>query len=166
MSDQFLIATSDASGDKSTDTISELLRLARNLLDMDIVFVGEFIEDRRIIRHVDVAETSPAAMKVNQSNLLEETYCQRVIDGRLPLVVPDTHSLRECRDLNVTKIFRIRSYLAVPIVFSDGRVFGTLCCISHELRSSLGNKQVDALRSIAVLVSAELEKNLLVTRSL
>lgn len=156
---KFVIATSDMSSSRTTRAVSSLLRNARELLEMDIAFVSEFAEGRRIFRHVDAAAGQPSRLEVGRSDLLEETYCQRVVDGRLPLAIPDTNSLPEARDLKVTEVLDIRAYLSAPIILSDGQVYGTLCCISHRPRTALGNKQVDALRSVAKLVSNELEKN-------
>jgi GAF domain-containing protein len=160
MPNKFVVATSDASSDILASTITDLLRDARILLEMDIVFVSEFVEARRVIRWVDKAPDADDKIKVGQSNPLEETYCQRVVDGRLPLAIPDAHLMPEAAKLDVTKAHNIRSYLAVPIVLSNGRIFGTLCCISHQPRTALGKRQTDALRIVAERVAAELEKNL------
>lgn len=160
MPKKFVVATSDASSDILASTITALLRDARILLEMDIVFVSEFVEAQRVIRWVDKAPDADETIKVGQSNPLEETYCQRVVDGRLPLAIPDAHLMPEAAKLDVTKAHNIRSYLAVPIVLSNGRIFGTLCCISHQPRTALGNRQTDALRIVAERVAAELQKNL------
>lgn len=160
MPKQYVVATSDASSNTLAITITDLLRDARMLLEMDIVFVSEFTEGQRLIRWVDKAADADETIKVGQSNPLEETYCQRVVDGRLPLAIPDAHLLPEAEKLDVTKAHKIRTYLAAPIVLSDGRIFGTLCCISHQPRTALGIRQIDALRIIAERVAVELQKNL------
>lgn len=159
MPKQFVVATSDASSDIMASTITGLLHDARVLLGMDIVFVSEFAEGRRLVRWVDRSADADETIREGQSNLLEETYCQRVVDGRLPLAIPDAQCLPEADRLEITKALKIRTYLAAPIVMSNGRLFGTLCCISHQPRTALGNRQVDALRIVAERVSAELQKN-------
>lgn len=163
MPNQYVVATSDASSDLTAETVSRLLRHARELLDMDIAFVSEFAQGHRIFRHVEAAPTPCATIKVGQSNPLEQTYCQRVVDGRLPLAISDTSLLPEADALNVTAALHIRAYLAAPIVLSNGQVFGTLCCISHRPRTALGNRQVDALRTVADRVAVELQKSLLIS---
>jgi len=160
MPNRFVVATSDASSDTMASAIMGLLRDARTLLEMDIVFVSEFFEGQRIIRWVAKAEDANETIKEGQSNVLEETYCQRVVDGRLPLAIPDANLLPEAKNLAVTKTFNIRAHLAAPIVLSDGRIFGTLCCISHQPRTALGNRQIDALRVVAERVAVELQKSI------
>jgi GAF domain-containing protein len=56
------------------------------------------------------------------------------------------------------KRMNISAYLSTPVVLRDGRVYGTLCCLSHTPRTALGNKQIDALRYFAGVVAAELDK--------
>lgn len=160
MSNQFVVATSDASSNIMASAITGLLRDARILLEMDIVFVSEFVEGQRLIRWVDKAAGAEETIKEGQSNPLEETYCQRVVDGRLPLAIPDANLVPEAANLDVTRVHKIRTYLAAPIVLSNGQIFGTLCCISHQPRTAMGNRQTDALRIVAERVAVELQKNL------
>lgn len=47
MSNQFVVAISDDSNSLMALNITGLLRDARVLLEMDIVFVSEFIDDQR-----------------------------------------------------------------------------------------------------------------------
>jgi GAF domain-containing protein len=156
---RYLVATADASSEAAAKALSDLLRNARVLLEMDIAFVSEFSSGRRVFRHVDAQPDQPPRIEAGQSDPLEETYCQRVVDGRLPLAIPDTAVLPEARELAVTRSLAIGAYLSAPVVLPNGEIYGTLCCISHKARTALGNRQVDALRSVAALVSTEIEKS-------
>ena len=153
------VATPDAASDAMTEVISKLLSNLRELLEMDIALVAEFLDGQRIFRHVDVDQSQPPKLKVGESVSLEGTYCQRVIDGRLPAMIPNTAALPETQGLVATQGLRIGAYLSTPVVLANGEIYGTLCCISHQARSALGCRQVDALRSVAALVSAEIEKS-------
>lgn len=156
---RYLVATADAASNAAANALSELLKNVRTLLAMDIAFVSEFSNGRRIFRHVDADPSQPGKLEIGQSDLLEETYCQRVVDGRLPLAIPNTAALPEARELAVTECLDIRAYLSAPVVLADGEIYGTLCCISHQPRSALGSRQVDALRTVAGLISKEIEKS-------
>lgn len=163
MPKQFVVVTPDKSPSMASN-IRGLLSDARHLLEMDIVFVSEIFEGQRLIRWVDKAADADQSIAEGQSDVLEETYCQRVVDSRLPLAIPDTQLLPEAEKLDITKTFEIRSYLAAPIILSNGELFGTLCCISHKPRTALGNRQVDALRLIAERVAIEIQKNLRISQ--
>ena len=140
--------------------LNEILRSMRNLLEMDIAFVMAFEEDRAVVRHLENSAGSADVLAVGQSAPLEQTYCKRVVDGRFPNAIPDTSKLQEAHELPITATASIGAYISVPVVMRNGDVYGTLCCISHTPRSALGNRQIDALRKVAEMVSTELEKQL------
>lgn len=156
----FLVATADSANDGSAEALSQLLSSMRDLLEMDIAFVSEFVQGRRVFRLVDAAPASADLMQVGQSHALEETYCQRIVDGRLPRAIRDSAQLREADRLDATRTLRIAAYLSAPVTLSCGEVYGTLCCISHTPRSAMGSLQVDALQSVATLMAKELERQL------
>jgi hypothetical protein len=54
-----------------------------------------------------------------------------VLDGRIPRVVPDAKREDATKDLRVTSEADMGCYCAVALVLSDGRLYGTLCCVSH-----------------------------------
>jgi GAF domain-containing protein len=157
IADQFVIATADGST-RSADALRDLLHNLRTLLDMDIAFVAEIVGDRKIFRQVDHVEHAALPIKTGDSFPLEATLCQRVIDGRLPEGLADARAEPVLAELDAAKALDIGAYLSTPVVLRDGRVYGTLCCISHTPRSALGNRQIDALRHVAGIVAGELEK--------
>src|SRR5688500_5765409 len=70
------------------------LRALRTHLGMDVAFISEFREGRRVFRYVD-STRDHAAVQMGASDPLEDTYCQRVVDGRLPELINDTAELPE-----------------------------------------------------------------------
>jgi GAF domain-containing protein len=153
----FLIATADAST-QSDGALRDLLHNLRVLLQMDIAFVAEFVDGHKVFRQIDRAAGSTAAVAVGDAAPLEQTLCQRVVDGRMPSLLADASSRPELADVAAAKVMNIGAYLSTPVVLRDGRVYGTLCCISHAPRSALGNRQIDALRHVAGIVATELDK--------
>jgi hypothetical protein len=55
---------------------------------MDVAFVSQFCKSDRIFRHVDARDRTP--IRPGDAAPLEQGYCQRVVDGRLPQLIPDT----------------------------------------------------------------------------
>jgi len=155
----FFVATADSGTDALAKPLSDLLHNFRALLDMDIAFVAEFVEGRRVFRHVASTAESAPLVQVGQCHALEETYCQRVVDGRLPRAIQNSALLPEASQLEATHTLRIAAYLSAPVVLHTGEVYGTLCCISHRPRTTLGPLQADALRSVADLVAKEIQKH-------
>src|SRR5215217_7365357 len=78
------------------------LRALRTHLGMDVAFVSEFRGGRRVFRYVDAAREN-AAVQGGASDALEESYCQRVIDKRLPELIGDTSEMTAASELAFTR---------------------------------------------------------------
>ncbi len=89
---------------------------------------------------------------------LEGTFCKRVVDGRLPNVVPDAKNDERVNGLEVTREADIGSYVGLPLRFSDGRTYGTLCCLSHTSEPRLRERDARFMSVLARLVAEQLER--------
>ena len=138
---------------------AELLRNVREILGMDIAFVSEFLGDKRVFHHVSLSAQSTVRLSDGDADVRGDSYCQRVVDGRLPGVITDTATLSAAADLGITRTLGIGAFMSVPVVLGDGTVYGTVCCISHSPRTALGNRQIDALRCVATFVAQEIERH-------
>lgn len=136
--------------------MDELLASARKLFGMDVAFVSEFRDGRRVFRYVD-AQKGDDLIRVNGSDPLEESYCQRVVDGRLPELIPDATRNPEALTLPATLAIPVGAHLSIPIKFSSGRVYGTFCCFSRAPDMSLGHRDVATMRFFAEIVGKVLE---------
>ncbi len=135
----------------------ELLLCARKHFGMEVAFVSEFRNGRRVFRFVDAKE-GVDLIKVNGSDPLEESYCQRIVDGRLPELIQDATDHPEALTLPATVALPVGAHLSVPIRFSSGRVYGTFCCFSRTPDMSLGNRDVEAMQFFAEIVGKILEE--------
>jgi HD-GYP domain-containing protein (c-di-GMP phosphodiesterase class II) len=80
-----------------------------------------------------------------------------MIDGDLPHVITDARVHPGVKDLTVTRAAEIGSYIGVPVHLSDGRLYGTLCGISHAPTTSLGGREVELMRFLAELLAERVE---------
>lgn len=142
----------------SLDDIGAMLRLVRQNLGLDVAFIGEFVGDHRIFRHVDA--DAPGPVRVGGADRLEESYCARVVDGRLPELIPDTADVPEALRMPVTRALPVGSHLSVPIRLSNGMVYGTFCCFGHAPDHSLNERDLAMLRTFAGLVARRIDRDL------
>ncbi|MCR6476175.1 GAF domain-containing protein [Variovorax sp. ZS18.2.2] len=151
---ELLVATPDGADDLIDVSVTEVLRMVLDHLQMDVVFVSEFCDGRRVFRRV---ETKPEARVIEpeQSSPLEESFCQRVIDGRLPRLVHNVATLPNFDELPPTD-FSIGAHLSTPIVLDDGRIYGTLCCFSFAPNEQLAQRDLKKLEISAQLAAKKI----------
>src|SRR4028118_1830074 len=120
----------DMSG-QTPETIEDMLRDVREAFRMDVAFVSKFDGDQLVFKKLE-GDSESFGWREGESFPIDESYCKRVLNGRLPRVGPDTEREDATKDLRVTSEADMGSYCAVALVLSDGRLYGTLCCVSHE----------------------------------
>ena len=151
---ELLVATADSSDPLLDDSVTDLLHAMRKRMEMDVVFVSEFIDGRRMFRHVDAALHAPD-IRAGDSNPAEESVCQRVVEGRVPQLVADLGALPAEQLPEMP--FRVGAHLSTPIVLTDKRVYGTLCCFSAAPRPDLVQADLDKLKMCATLVARKVQ---------
>ena len=139
------------------EAIEDMLREVREALSMDVAFVSEFAGDELVFRAIE-GDADSFGWREDRSFPLDESYCKRVLDGRIPRVVPNARREEATRDLRVTSEADMGSYCAVALVLSDGRLYGTLCCVSHEPDPWLKVRDLDLMDRTARWLVEDLER--------
>jgi EAL domain-containing protein (putative c-di-GMP-specific phosphodiesterase class I) len=135
--------------------IDRILELARVHLGMDLAFVSRFEAGRQV--HLEVSGDPSFGIAPGESAPLEDTYCQRMVDGLMPSAVPDTAEEAAVATLPATHRRRIGAYIGIPVHLSDGTLFGSFCCISHTPERGLDDQAVRFLSMLGALVADEFE---------
>lgn len=152
-----LMTDGTALNTSSEGFVNAVLAGARDYLDMDVAFIGEFAAGRRVFRYVHT-RSGPSAVRVGAGDDLETTYCQRVVDGRLPGRIEDTEAQPITAALPVTQELSIGAYIGVPVMLSDGSVYGTFCVFAHTPRATLHDRDLAVMRMLAALIAGHLEQ--------
>jgi GAF domain-containing protein len=138
---------------ESYSRLSETLCAIREMLNMDIIFISEFIKNERTFRYVD-ARSIHGPIKVGESAPLDEGFCLRIVDGRLPQVIQDSSMLPAALEITATRRLGIRAHLSVPIVLRSGEVFGTLCCFSQTEPAARAEDDATTLQAVADFIAS------------
>lgn len=139
----------------SSEAIAAALQLAHTETEMDVAVLGEVRDGREFLRFA-AGDFESFGLAPGASMPIEETYCHRLLTGRLSNCVPDAHADEELRDLPVTQAGRVGAYLGVPLTALDARLY-VLCCLAHEQRPQLGQRDVLFLRGIGETILAHLQ---------
>jgi EAL domain-containing protein (putative c-di-GMP-specific phosphodiesterase class I) len=131
--------------------LQEALRAVRTHLGLEVAFISQFTAGRRVFLYVD-SDSGFSPLRVGDGDPLEQSFCQRVVDGRLPPLICDARDHAEAMNLAVTTQLPVGAHLSVPISM-DGKAFGTFCCFSRKGRTSLDGKDLALVRCYANFVS-------------
>lgn len=154
----FLAAASDGPEDTPDAAVNRILDAVRLHLGMDIAFASRFIQGRREFTHIRAAFPVPA--EPGDSEPLEDSFCQRILEGRLPELILDASTYPAAREVPLTAALPIGSHLNVPLRLSDGEIYGTFCCISRVPDLSLTERDLSTLRAFADLAAVQIEQGL------
>ena len=144
-------------GGQAPGTIEDMLRDVREAFRMDVAFVSKFDGDQLVFRKLE-GDAESFGWREGESFPIDESYCKRVLDGRIPDVVPDARREDATKDLRVTSEADMGSYCAVALVLSDGRLYGTLCCVSHEPDPWLRERDLKLMERTARWLVEDLER--------
>jgi response regulator RpfG family c-di-GMP phosphodiesterase len=139
------------------DLLGKVLGAAREQLGMEVAFVSEYTEGQTVFRSLD-GDAGSFGFREGVGTPLEASFCRRVIEGRIPSVVTDADADAEVRDLGVRRAADIGSYVGVPVQLSDGRLYGTICCMSHSPDPSLRERDAEFMNVLARFVAEHLER--------
>jgi GAF domain-containing protein len=139
------------------ENIESLLSLVRENLQMDVAFVSEFAGNEFVFRALE-GDAQSFGWREGEGFPLDESYCKGVLEGRIPNVVPDARREGATKDLWVTREANIGSYVAVPVVLSDGRPYGTLCCVSHKADPDLRERELGLMEGVARELSRQIQR--------
>jgi GAF domain-containing protein len=135
--------------------LDQLLRMTRDLLDTDVALLTEIRAGRETA--LRVAGTWPGRGSFQDASLtLENTFCQRMLDGRIGNYIRDAADDDRVSDLAMARHLGVRAWLGVPIELSDMRLY-VLCCLASEAQPSIGEREVRLLAGLAESVRAELD---------
>jgi len=105
--------------------VAELLRTAKQALGMSVAFLTRM---DGATQHLEVVESSvPFLFKEGNQQVQETSLCQAILDKKLPPVIPNLKDFPVAMRLPAARLPRIRSYVSVPVVLSDGTLYGTFC---------------------------------------
>lgn len=151
---ELLVATADGYDTALDRRITDVLLLLRKQLRMDVVFVSEFVDGERVFRFVSGGDA--IGIHAGDAAPLEQSFCQRVVEGRIPELITDAQELIARGELFDPGL-AVGAHLSTPVVLEDGRVYGTVCCFSASAQPELQASALACLRQCARLVARKVD---------
>jgi hypothetical protein len=136
--------------------VERALAAVRGHLGMEVAYLSEFVDGRSVFRAVDAPGFEETAY-VGASMSLEDVYCQHILEGRLPELIPDTAAEPLAAALPITQALPIGSHVSIPIRRADGSPYGMFCCLSRTPNHSLNGRDLEIMRVFANLAGGEIQ---------
>jgi len=152
------IATMVAAGHSSSEVIGCALEFVRKHLGVEVAYVSEFSDGRSVYQHVD-APGLEALIKPGDSRSLDDVYCNHILEGRLPELMPDTSDYPLAVGMPITAAVPIGAHVSVPIRMPDGRAYGMFCCLSPTPNRSLNHRDLEVMRAFADMTALQISKD-------
>lgn len=89
-----------------------------------------------------------------------DSFCSRMIEGQGPRIAPCVKSLPVYADAPIAERIQIGAYVGVPLVYSTGALFGTLCAIDPYQQPAAITEHLPLIELLAQLLSSILHTDL------
>jgi len=137
-------------------SVERAVYAVRDLLGFEVAFASEITDTHQIYTLV-CGDGESFGIYEGSETPIEMTYCARMLAGDLPAIIGDVASHPLAGSLPTNDLGGIGAYASVPLTFSDGRVFGTLCAVSHSAMPELGPRDEQFLQVFARIVADQIE---------
>lgn len=138
-------------------SLNQILRAVRTHLGMEVGFISEFVNGRRVFRQVETAE-GKECIEVGGSDALEDSYCYWIAEGKLPQLIRDPAEHPFTGNFACTKSLPVGAHLSVPIRLRDGRVYGTFCCFSTYPDASLTERDLTVMEAFGQIAAEQIQQ--------
>lgn len=132
------------------ELVQTLLSFVRQRLDLDTAWLSSFRDGVQVIEVLD-GDVDAVHVFPGQRISLPDSYCVRVIDGRLPAVIPDTSADQMTAVLPITRELGLGSYVGVPVLGPGGVTVGMVCVVSHKAKKDLAGDDLRIVQQVAEL---------------
>lgn len=139
-------------------SVQAIVAAARELLKMDVAYYTQHTDTEQIFQGMD-GDGSSFGVGPSTRIELDQTYCQPVLEGRLPPLMPDVEAIPEAAAMAVTGAAGVGAFVSVPVTLSDGALYGTLCCAAHQARPDLTDQDLQFMRLLSRLIADGLQRD-------
>jgi len=132
----------------------------RQLFRVEIAYATRHTETHQVLQAV-VGDGASFGMAHGDAMALTDTLCQRIIERDLPAIVRDVRADPIAAAVPMTARAGIGAFASVPLLLSDGTLYGTLCCASHKPQPRWQENDVRVMYVIARLIADQLDRDAL-----
>lgn len=107
------------------DASTSILNMMSQFIGVNTLFIAK--NDQNTNQIVKVLNHDEQLLEEGEELPYEKTFCKLAVDHQATLVIPDISKDARFKYLEVTKNLQGGSFIGVPIDFTDGTNYGTIC---------------------------------------
>ena len=138
--------------------IAELLNTARRSLQMSVAFLTRMDGTTQTLEVVE--SPLPHVLTDGITQPQETSFCQAIVNGTLPPVIPDVRQYPHAMALPAAKLPRIRSWVSAKVQLSDGTLYGTFCAFGFTSDPELTTRDGALMQVLASAAATIIEPGL------
>lgn len=142
---------------KGPDGLDRVVELAHRHLGLDVVYIAELTDGKRVCRAV-AGDAASFGLVLGDGPPAVGSYSQLLVAGEIANVIPDTSADHHVAGLPATKAAGIGAFIGVPLRLSDGTPYGTLCGMDHGPDHTLTKRDVRFMTMLAELIIFDLDE--------
>ncbi|MEE6138103.1 EAL domain-containing protein [Mycobacterium sp. 050128] len=140
----------------SMELVRTLLGLLRRRLGLDTAWIASFYQGMQVFEVID-GDADALGVSPGDRSSLSGSYSVRVMDGRLPAVIPDTSADKTASVLPRTHKLGLGAYVGVPLLGPNGSTVGMVGAVSREAKPHLVDVDLRIVNKMADLIGALME---------
>lgn len=90
----------------------------------------------------------------------EDSFCSQMVLNKGPRIAPNSQAIPAYRQAPLNSQFQIGAYIGMPLTYSDGSLFGTLCAVHPTTQPASIVKELPLIELLAKLLSSYLNTEL------
>ncbi len=137
------------------ETTSNILRLTSRLTGLRFSAISKMTDTHWVA--CAVHDELQFGMEAGDELLVEATLCNQLRGNRTSIIIEHASLDPVFWEHPLPKQHGFESYISLPIVFSDGSVFGTLCALDALPRQLENTQMIEILTIFTRLIGTTLE---------
>ncbi|MEM9989284.1 MAG: EAL domain-containing protein, partial [Pseudomonadota bacterium] len=90
---------------------------------------------------------------------LSDVYCNHILEGRLPQLIPDTSKEPLAVSMPITQAVPIGSHVSIPIQLDNGETYGMFCCLSPTPNATLNERDLSTMKVFGDLAAQQVNRS-------
>ncbi|MBA1205409.1 GAF domain-containing sensor histidine kinase [Pseudomonas capeferrum] len=137
------------------ESVPMILRLVKHVTGMRFAAVARVTDKRWVTCAVD--DSLSFGLAPGDELVLETTICHEIRQHRQPVVFGQASAHPLYASHHTPKIYKLESYVSIPIIRANGEFFGTLCAIDPSAHDVEKPETIETLKLFAQLIGANLD---------